>query len=272
MCTAKGAGHPSLCCNGSNCTGSTSGIGTVCSKGDAATAACTPGITLPAANGSNDTCGYSQSGFNENILLCDMTASGGGSTPAVIEVFYSDEHALTLGCDTMTNPVSMMSANPPDAVFYPQTGDPACVDTSGRPLRPVLFVTDITADPNCTTGDQQNGGTAYDPVAVFGTWKSATENGTTGTPNAADPPINYWDLGTSADQVTAAANTNCPCTSTSCNTFGLMGRGYGAEIRFEVGLVAYHSYRLQIMLHDGDQTQGGDSSEGCAVYCAPAGR
>jgi hypothetical protein len=227
-----------------------------------------PGITVPAASGSNDNCGYASSGFNENILLCDMTASGGGAKPAVIEVFYSDEHALTLGCDTMTNPVSMQSANP-DAVYYPRTGDPACTDSSGRPLRPVLFVTDITADPNCTSGDQQNGGTAYDPVAVFGAWKSATEMGTTGTPNAADPmPINYWDLGTSADPVTANANMNCPCTSSSCNTFGLMGRGYGAEIRFEVGLVAFHSYRLQFMLHDGDQTQGADSSEGCAVYCS----
>jgi hypothetical protein len=38
-----------------------------------------------------------------------------------------------------------------------------------------------------------------------------------------------------------------------------------------VGLVAYHSYRIQIMLHDGDQTQGGDSSEGCAVFCAGPG-
>jgi hypothetical protein len=25
------------------------------------------------------------------------------------------------------------------------------------------------------------------------------------------------------------------------------------------------------MLHDGDQTQGGDSSEGCAVFCAGPG-
>jgi hypothetical protein len=251
--------------------GSTSGIGTVCTKGDAAAPACTPGITLPSASGSNDTCGYASSGFNENVLLCDMTASGGGATPAVIEVFYSDEHALTLGCDTMTNPVSPNNASP-DAVYYPQTGDPACTDTSGLPLRPVLFVTDITADPNCTSGDQQNGGKAYDPVAVFGTWKSATENGTMGTPNAADPTINYWDLGSSADPVTATAQSNCPCTSTSCNTFGIQGRGYGAEIRFEVGLVAYHSYRLQFIVHDGDQTQGGDSAEGCAVYCAPPGR
>jgi hypothetical protein len=248
------------------------GIGTVCGTGDAGGAACTPGITVPAASGSNDTCGYPSSGFNENILLCDMTASGGGTSPAVIEVFYSDEHALTLGCATTTYPVSALPANP-GAVYYPQTGDPACTDTSGRPLRPVLFVTDITADPNCTSGDQQNGGKAYDPVAIFGTWKDATENGTIGTPVTADPtPMNYWNLGTGADPVTATATANCPCTTTSCTqTSGRTGRGYGAEMRFEVGLVAYHSYRIQIMLHDGDQTQGGDSSEGCAVFCAGPG-
>jgi hypothetical protein len=227
------------------------------------------GITIPAASGTNDNCGYANAGFNENILLCGMTATGGGTSPAIIQVFYSDEHALTLGCATATYPVSALPANP-GTVYYPQTGDPACVDASMRPLRPVLFVTDISADANCTAGDQQSGGKAYDPIAIFGTWKSATETaGNVGTPVAADPmPLNYWALGSAADPLPATAAAACPCTSTSCVTTGRTGRGYGAEIRFEVGLIAYHSYRLQVMLHDGDQTQGADSSEGCAVFCA----
>jgi hypothetical protein len=47
--------------------------------------------------------------------------------------------------------------------------------------------------------------------------------------------------------------------------------GYGAELRFEVGLVAGHSYRFQAIVHDGDQNKGGDSGEACAVFCAGSG-
>ncbi len=235
---------------------------------------CTPGITVLPASGSNDGCGYPASDFNESTTLCGITAAGGGAKPAVIQVFYSDEHALTLGCDTATNPVSALPADP-GQVPYPQTGDPACVDSVGRPLRPVLYVTDITADPTCTTGDLQHGGHPYDPIAVFGTWKSATEGaGNMGTPVQADPmPANGWNLGSSADAVPAAVM--------SCNQ-GVGGRGgrgggggggggFGAELRFEVGLVSGHSYRFQVIVHDGDQTRGGDSGEACAAFCAGTG-
>jgi hypothetical protein len=185
----------------------------------------------------------------------------------VIQVFYSDEHAIPLGCETSTYPVTPLSSNP-QAAYYPQTGDPACVDSAGRPLRPVLFITDITADPTCTSGDQQNGGQAYDPVAIFGTWKSATENGTVGTPNTGDPnPANSWTLGTGADAVPADVTNTCPGGG------GFLGFGgsWNAELRFEVGLISGHSYRLQVMLHDGDQTRGADSGEACAVFCAGSG-
>ena len=83
--------------------------------------------------------------------------------PAIIQVFYNDEHALTLGCATSSNPVEPLSSDP-DAVHYPQTGDPACTDTVGRPLRPVVFITDISVDPSCTAGDLQHGGPAYPHV------------------------------------------------------------------------------------------------------------
>jgi hypothetical protein len=36
----------------------------------------------------------------------------GGTKPALIQVFYNDEHALTLGCATPTNPVSPLSTDP----------------------------------------------------------------------------------------------------------------------------------------------------------------
>src|SRR5262249_20838785 len=47
--------------------------------------------------------------------------------------------------------------------------------------------------------------------------------------------------------------------------------GYSAEMKFEVGLISGHSYRLQVIVHDGDQNKGGDSGEGCAIYCAGTG-
>jgi len=268
-CTPQSATNPSLCCSGSDCTPSGGPIGATCGMVTAASM-CTPGITILPANGTNDGCGYPASDFNESTTLCGINAVGGGSKPAVIQVFYSDEHALTLGCATSTDPVSALPANP-GAVSYPQTGDPACVDNVSRPLRPVLYVTDITADPTCTTGDLQHGGHPYDPIAVFGTWKSATEGaGNMGTPLQADPmPANAWNLGSSADAVPAAAMT--------CNQGGFGGRGggggnsFGAELRFEVGLISGHSYRFQSVVHDGDQTRGGDSGEACAVFCAGTG-
>jgi hypothetical protein len=254
-------------------------------------ASCTPGITIPtgSADGGTDGCGYASSTFTESTTLCGITANGGGSAPAIIQVFYSDEHALTLGCATSSYPVSPLSSDP-DAVNYPQTGDPACTDTLSRPLRPVLYVTDLTADPACTAGDLQSGGTPYDPIAIFGTWKYATEDSSNqGTPLQADPSTNGWDLTSSADSV--------PSAFQSCNqnggpvmmphmgpdggpgghpgpeggAGGMAGNFYGTELRFEVGLISGHSYRLQVIVHDGDQNKGGDSGEACAIFCAGTG-
>jgi hypothetical protein len=137
-------------------------------------------------------------------------------------------------------------------------------------MRPVLYITDITNDPNCRAGDQQQGGKAYDPVAVFGAWKSAimTSAGV-GIPIAADPlPMNLWDLGSEADAVPADAAAACPCTASSCVTVGHTGRGYGAEVRFEAGLISGHSYRLQFMFQAGEQTESSIGGELCATYCA----
>jgi hypothetical protein len=215
---------------------------------------------VPAASGTNDNCGYPAASFVESTTICAINAvGGGGAKPAIIQVFYNDEHALTLGCATSSNPVSALSSDPA-AVSYPQTGDPGCVDTVGRPLRPVLFVTDLSNDPTCTAGDLQKGGKAYDPIAIFGTWKSASEGGdagNVGTPAKADPAANNWNLTSSADPV--------PTGAKACK------EGYSAELRFEVGLISGHSYRFQVVAHDGDQNKGGDSGEACAVFCAGSG-
>jgi hypothetical protein len=191
-----------------------------------------------------------------------MTATGGGDAPAIINVFYNDEHALPLGCANASNPVSMYPGTP-TAQYYPQTGDPACTDSVMRPMRPALFITDITADPTCTAGDQQKGGKAYYPTAVFGSWKSASEMGTIGSPTGGDPASNGWNLGAGADSVPASVKSVCPGSGG--------GGAFGSEIQFAAGLIPGHSYRLQVILHDGDQTRGADSGEGCAIFCASAG-
>jgi hypothetical protein len=147
-----------------------------------------------------------------------------------------------------------------------QDGDQAGTDTSGRPMFPALFVTDVTYNPPFPlnlAGDWQYGGTAYPPSFVSGTWKAAirivdkTNNTVTVTPDA-DPPVNNWNLGPGADPV---------CSPTPQN------EGYGAEIRWNIadlGLQPGHTYRLYFMEHDGDQNKtGGDSGQGCAFITVP---
>jgi hypothetical protein len=270
-CTPQAAPRPSICCNGADCSQLTNGIGGSCPG--TATAGCTPGVTIPAETSTLDTCGYVATTFDESTILCGIFATGGGKDPAQIQGFFQDEKSMTLGCATTTSPVSAMPSNP-GAVYYPQVGDPNCVDGTGRPMRPALYITDITYDPNCRAGDQQSGGTPYDPVAAFGTWKSAavSATGKVGTPGPDPTPKNYWNLGSAADPVPAgAANVKCPCTAASCPGTGHNAKGFGTEFKYEAGLISGHSYRIQITAHDGDQTSGADAGEACVIFCAGTG-
>jgi hypothetical protein len=243
-------------------------------------AGCTPGVT-----GLHITdCGYPMMGgtmlasvvFNESTVLEGVVPSGGAPL-AIIRVFYSDEHAMTLGVRqvvvkqatgtmTMTDfPVSPLTSDP-GMVTNPMlgttmlTGDNSGLDVSLRPMWPALFITDTTSDPNSRVGDWQQGGVPVGPKDVFGSWKGAvrvvdksvTPPTASITPDA-DPMMNGWNLGPGADPV----------------PMGLMDAGFGAEARFEVPLQGGHSYRLQVMVHDGDQRKvGGDSGEACVLYCA----
>jgi putative Flp pilus-assembly TadE/G-like protein len=221
--------------------------------------------------------------FNESEVLRAFAPqmAGPGDT---IKVWYNDEHALTLGVrqlavvsgtkkkptTTTTNyPIAALTSNPGGA-FNPAvgsratSGDAAAVDPVDRPMFPALFVTDLTNDPTSKAGDWQYGGTPISPNAVFGTWKGAvrtvdkTKNPATVsvTPDA-DPAKNNWSLGGGSD--------NPPS--------GLKNEGYGAEARWNVsdlGLQPGHAYRLQFMVHDGDQHQtGGDSGENCMTVVIP---
>jgi hypothetical protein len=266
-CTAQTGSKPSLCCSGTDCALPTTTTSVATCSG-AGTATCTPGITIPTATSTTDSCGYAATTFKENAFICGIYATGGGAVPVQIQGFFNDEWPLTLGCATTANPVSPLPTAGIGDLFYPQLGDPTCNDTAGRPMRPSLFITDITQDPNCKTGDQQSGGLPYDAIGVFGTWTYATA----GTPvRPANLAKNYWTLGTGADPLPTSVSNQCPCTAQSCPGSGLTGKGYGAEVLYEAGLISGHSYRLQIMGHDGDQTQGGDSGEACVIFCAGTG-
>jgi uncharacterized repeat protein (TIGR01451 family) len=202
--------------------------------------------------------------FNENECL---TAAALNTNNNTFEVWYTDEHAMILGVNqltviaangtsTTTNyPVAAMSGNPSSAT-NPAVGAPGGLDPSGRPQTPTLYVTDITTNTTSRIGDWQYGGTGYDPNAVFGTWKSATETinnaqgGAVTVSVAADPAQNGTNLGAGADAPPP----------------GLQNQGYIAEVRWNLSdlakagiLLPGHNYRFYVMIHDGDQNKtGGD--------------
>jgi hypothetical protein len=218
--------------------------------------------------------------FNESSVLRSAVLDAADGT---FQVFYSDEHALALGVGTVnvktatgtqttTYPIAAMTTNPsvalnPAVGSTVTTGDQAGTDVSGRPMTPSLFLSDITTDPNNRSGDWQWGGTAIDPSAVFGTWKSFTrtvdytQGGAVSVLPPLDPARNNWNLGTGSDPVPA----------------GLTNEGYGSEIRWNLDdlyarglLVPGHTYRFYVMVHDGDQNKaGGDAGQASFEFFYP---
>ena len=227
-------------------------------------------------------CGYPYSSsnvltsvtFNESDVLRAIQPSGSASS-GVVRLFYNDEHAMTLGVrsvvvktasgSTSTDyPVSPLLANP-GSVTSPQTGTNMLIgaenglDPSLRPMWPSLFITDVSTARTSRLGDWQQGGTPRVPNAVYGTWKAAVRtvdqsvspNTVSITPDA-DPAKNGWTLGG-------------PDTAPQ----GLSSEGYGAEVVWNVPFTAGHSYRVQVLVHDGDQNKaGGDAGEACVLFCA----
>lgn len=242
---------------------------------------CTPGIEELVITD----CGYPSTSssrltstkFNENEVLRAIRPAGSWPN-GVVQLFYNDEHAMTLGVrqvvvksasgmTTTDYPITALMTDP-GSTTNPQTGttmlvgDQSGLDSSLRPMWPSLFITDVSADPSSRAGDWQQGGRPVAPNAIFGSWKAAvrtvdntkTPSVVTITPDA-DPAKNNWTL-PGGDPVPA----------------GLSNEGYGAEARWNVPLVPGHSYRLQVLVHDGDQNKaGGDSGEACVLFCAGAG-
>jgi len=145
----------------------------------------------------------------------------------------------------------------------PSVGDTTAADSMGRPEYPAAFVTDTTNDPSSRSGDWQQlntNSTAISPSDVFGTWKAATKSGTSIKPDA-DPVKNNWNLGSGADAV-PLVNGAVP-----------KSLGYGTEASWNLStlnLMSGHSYRIEFMVHDGDQSNtGGDSGEACVNVSMP---
>jgi hypothetical protein len=150
------------------------------------------------------------------------------------------------------------------------TGDQSGNDVAaggGRPLWPALFITDLTVNGQTSrAGDWQQGGTGIAPTRVCGVWKGAvrTVDNTANPPTVSvtpdqDPAKNNWTLGAGSDDP----------------PIGLSNEGYGAECSWSIsslGLINGHSYRLQFMVHDGDQNKsGGDSGEACTAAIITGG-
>ena len=220
--------------------------------------------------------------FNESGALSAWARSGNE-----IRAWYTDEHALTLGVDSSF--INRKSPTPDIAAAYPiekmglfnpasATGNPiktgssiitgvlSSLDGAGRPLHPAMFVTDITGltsastKADSTAGDWQiAGGTGLSPNAIYGTWKGAIINvDSTKTPATkaltprTDPTQNHKNVG--------AGGVNPPAA--------VADLGYSTEIVWDVtkipGYDASHTYRLQFMVHDGDQNKtGGDVGQAC---------
>ena len=268
---------------GSASGGSSGSDASVPVVGDAgAVLGCTPGVEeLVITN-----CGYpttttnplTATAFNENEVFRAIRPAGSWPN-GVVQMFYNDEHAMTLGVrevavktssgtTTTDYPVTALATDPGSSTS-PQTGtnmligDQSGLDPSLRPMWPSLFITDISTDSTSRSGDWQMGGVPTAPNAIFGSWKAAVRTvDNTKSPSAvtitpdADPMKNNWTLGAGADTPPA----------------GLANEGYGAEARWNVQLLPGHSYRLQVLVHDGDQNKGGgDSGEACVLFCAGAG-
>lgn len=263
-----------LCCNSKtgSCDSGTMPMGAGGSDSGGPATACKPGVVGPIIT----ECGYPFASanpltdilFNESSVLGAIVPSGGYPF-ASIQLFYNDEHAMTLGVReavingvTTPFPVSPLSMSP-DTVNAPETGTNlivgqlAGVDPVGRPMWPALFITDITNDTRAVSGDWQWGGPPVNPTYVAGTWKGAVRtvdaSGATITPDA-DPAKNNQDYGNGH---TAPA--------------GALAKpeAFGTEVRWDIRLEVGHNYRFQVMVHDGDQNKiGGDAGEACVTFCA----
>ena len=150
-----------------------------------ALASCTPPYPFVSENPRTNIA------FNESeVLRAFRMTVDANCIPQTLQMFYNDEHAMTLGvnqvqvassCGTTTTsyPISLMLTNP-DSAIPPivgstiPSGDQAGIDVWSAQCSQRWYVRYVTANPgNPLAGDWQYGGTAILPDATFGTWKKA---------------------------------------------------------------------------------------------------
>jgi len=222
--------------------------------------------------------------FEESETLVDFQLTNGE-----LVAFYLDEHPLTLGVEAITVVTSSGSSSTQTFDFTTFTGNqPYCVQAPligatafsgdyapldvatctsqsncGRPIPPALFITDITTNPGLTSGDWQNGGFPLYPTKVCGVWKGATRTVNHQTsvisvvPDA--DPTNLaptgWNVGSSLYNTTKVVPQS--------NEWGAIA----AWSLQDLNLIPYHSYRFEVMVHDGDQVHtGGDAGLACINF------
>src|SRR5260221_10513529 len=169
---------------------------------------------------TKDQCGYPDNSnsprsgvlFSESGVLRACSPVSGGTTRIglglQIRMWYNDEHGLTLGVNKVivqssggatlsttpytieTPPTTSAGGSASNAAGInvgptvqsgPQAGiDVALGADNGRPMYPVLFITDLglvsSFNSSLRSGDWQQSAsnTGVSPNAVFGTWKGAT--------------------------------------------------------------------------------------------------
>ena len=210
--------------------------------------------------------------FNESEVLRGFSIVGTAANPGVA-AWYSDEHALLLGIEP-PNVTDMYPTPEPPAIYdaatktarahNPEVGSLTATDSKGRPLFPAAFVTKITP-PNegGRQGDwqQQNDNTtAQKPQDLFGTWKHATQTTDIGSQN--DPPANNT-FGPGADTPPTGLKYEKFRTEVRWDLFSL-------KDQFGQPITAHNAYRVQFMVHDGDQNKdGGDVGQACVNITIP---
>jgi len=240
---------------------------------------CMIGYNNQVANAANPT----QVVFNESDVLTAVSPSQTLTpTPGLtLSLWYSDEHAMTLGVSHVTvidsagnksetDYALSAQGTSPDVVTNPRvgalslSGDQAGTDTSvcsdptlrcGRPLYPAVFVTDTTGNATSQAGDWQYGGTPVIPDAIYGTWKGATR--------VVNHQTNSVQLVVDGDPTPNNSNVGSGISVPP----GTGSEGFSTVVSWDVaklGLKSGHTYRIQFMVHDGDEHYtGGDVGENC---------
>lgn len=214
----------------------------------------------PAPTGISS-CGHSVSGSHECDVLYaySVESTGAGGAGLKIKLFYDDESAMPLGSGSVS-PMNPSSPGPAHIV-NPNVGNVSVVDANKYPYFPAIFLTDITGNPNNTSGDAQNGGTPIPPDEVYGAWTSKENVMDHGSGNGTN-------LGSGADSLPASNGPSCgeghDLTWTAENIWHVSNLKLGGQ-----PLISGHQYRVQFAMHDGDQSQGGDVGDGCVTVTAP---